>query len=114
MASVRVETIIKYTDLFGNVHKLPFTANPETAATGVDGRWYTIADSTTVLVWDPTNTTLENTSTFDFLAVVSDGAVDVEFVVDYNAGVGDEYFTLRATDSLPLMLGADDSYAKDQ
>ena len=110
-ASVRVETIIKFTDLFGNVHKLPFTANPETAATGVDARYYTIADAAQVFVWDPLAATLENTASFGFLAVVSDGAVDVEFICDDNAGVGKNVWTHRVTASLPFMLGADDSYA---
>lgn len=111
MAAIRVETLIKYTDLFGNVVKIPLTANPETAATGMDRRDYTLADSTTIIVWDPVGQTLENTATFGFLAVIADGAVDVEFTTDVGNEVGNEFYTVRVTDSLPLLLGADDSYA---
>src|SRR3990167_1019381 len=110
MSSIRLETLIKFTDERGVVKTIPISPTLSSRSKPEE-RDYTIADAATQNCWDPGATDTENPATFSFLATWPDGAVDVAFHVDDNAGVGKVVFTLRVIADVPLILGADDSYA---
>jgi hypothetical protein len=110
MSSIRLETLIKFTDERGIVKKIPI-ATTLSSRSKPEERDYAIADAATQNCWDPGAVDTENPQTFSFLAIWADGAVDVAFHCDDNAGVGKVVFTLRVTEDVPLILGADDSYA---
>lgn len=112
MTTIRVETLIKYTDPLGNPVKIPLTATPSAAFTSVDRRDLTLTTATKQILWDPTTTPDTLLTAFDFVAIWSNGsAVDIEFQVDAdNSTTFKDVSTMRLIDSLPLMLGADDSY----
>jgi len=70
-----------------------------------------LADATTQNVWDPLAVDNEVLDDFDLLIVRADQSVDLEFVGDDGGEVGKVIFTLRVVKDIPLMLGADDTYA---
>lgn len=112
MSSVRVETVIKYTDLSGTPVSLPYICSTIPALLAGDKRDYTLATATKRMIWDPNTEATENPPNFDFLAIVADGSgVDVEFQTDAdNSTTFKATSTIRLFAGLPLMLGADDSY----
>lgn len=78
-------------------------------AGGVEIKHYTLAADATQIVWDPTVESTEAAADFDFLALISDGVLDLEKTT--NEGDANEVLqTVRLTADLPYMLGADDSY----
>lgn len=110
MSSIRIETLVKFTDERGVVKKIPI-ATTLSSLSKPEERDYSIADAGTQICWDPLAVATENASTFSFLLVWADGAVDVEFICDDGGEVGKVIWTERVVADVPLMLGADDSYA---
>lgn len=110
MSSIRVETLIKFTDERGITKKIPI-ATTISSRSKPEERDYSIADAATQNCWDPVAVDTENPGSFGFLAIWSDGDVDVAFHCDDGGEVGKVVFTLRVTQDVPLILGADDSYA---
>ena len=112
MATIRVETLIKYTDLSGAPVTLPFVASPGSTFLTVEKRDVTLATATRKIIWDAVNQTSDTPSGFAFLALISQGSLmDVEFVADVANGTTFRApWTQRLISGLPLMLGADDTY----
>lgn len=80
----------------------------------VDGRYQRMSKSlATATTWEAWETADDNTSpsNFDFLWILSDKAVFVEFTVDKGNEVGDETFILEAQANVPLILTSDDAAA---
>ncbi len=110
MSSIRLETLLKITDERGLTRTIPI-ATTLSSRSKLEERDYTIADAAVQLCWDPTAVATENPSSFSFLLIWSDGDVDVEFVTDDGGDVGKIIWSERVVKDVPLILGADDSYA---
>ena len=112
MATIRVETNIKYTDLNGNPVTVPVIGTAATPLIQVERREYTLTTATRRVIWDPVVNVNENPLTFAFLALWANGpSVDVEFLADQaNLTTHNQAWTHRLYTNIPLMLGADDTY----
>ncbi len=110
MSSIRLEVLMKITDERG-VTKTIAIPTTLSSRSKPEERDYTIAADATQLCWDPTAVATENPSSFSFLLIWSDGNVDVEFVTDDGGDVGKIIWSQRVVKDVPLILGADDSYA---
>ena len=104
--SITVETRI-ILNIQGRKIVLPFVAR-STSLTEIRQEHLAIEADATQVVWNPT-VTGDSISDFKFLALVSDGDLDVEFTAN-EGDANEEIGTVRLTDGLPYMLGADDSY----
>ena len=109
MANLKFETTLTITDTDSNVE--PKTTTSTTSYTSYEEKEYSIAATTNQVVWDPSTDGSETGSDFDFFYVKADGNCDVEFVTDVGDDVGNEAGTVRVIANIPLVLGADDSYA---
>ena len=77
----------------------------------VDRRVYSVAATTTKLVWDAAATG-EPATTFRFVWIRANAEdVFVQLVTDANSGVGDEYYTVELKKNLAFLLGSNASYA---
>lgn len=112
MASLRIETVVKYTDINGNPITVPYVATPSSPLLQIERREYTLTTATRRVVWDPVVNVNENPLTFAFLLLCANGAsVDVEFLADQaNLTTHTQAWTHRLYTGLPFMLGADDTY----
>lgn len=110
MTTIRTTTRIEIEDENGGVLRLPPTFHSTTGLTKFEIRKYSIADSTTQNAWDPLAVDTEAMADFDYLAILSDGDVYVEFVTDDGGEVGKVVDTKKLVKNLWLILGADDSY----
>lgn len=110
MSSIRLETLVKFTDERGVVKKIPISTTLSSRSTPEE-RDYSIADAATVNLWDPLATDTENPATFSFLMVWSDGAVDLGFWGDDGGEVGKNTWSHRVVADVPFILAADDTYA---
>lgn len=79
-----------------------------TALTEIRTETLAIAADATQVVWNPT-VTGDAISDFKFLAIMADGAVDVELTTN-EGDANEELATNRLTKDLPLLLGSDDSF----
>jgi len=107
--SIRVQTTITIVDDILSAPEVIQT-DKTYSFTAIERKRFSVASGTTVTVWDPTVDASEAASDFDFALFLSDGNVDLEMTVnegDANEQIG----TVRLTDKLPLMLGADDGYS---
>ena len=106
--SVKIETTFTLTYPDGSTRKLAKTATV-TNLSDLESSEIAIAASATNIIWDPTVEATERMASFDFLALISDGILDVEFTAN-EAAATEELDTKRLIDAIPLMLGADDSF----
>ena len=112
MAQVKLETTLTITDTDSAVK--PIVTTNTTSYTSYEEKEYVIAATTNKVVWDTATATTDSTETasdFDFLYIKSSGNCDVELVTDVDGDVGNEAGTVRVVSGIPLVLGADDSYA---
>ncbi len=110
MAQIKVDTTITVTDTQGKKKKFTVTKTI-TGLTALEVRDYSLTADATRSLWDPATDATEAMSNFDFFMAWTDGNVDLELITDVGADNGDEAGTVRLVSDLPLMLGADDSYA---
>lgn len=106
---VVVTTTVELVDSYGQRQRFN-TRYSRTLSSLVVADFSVGADATKDL-WDPTRDATEVSSDFDFLYALSDGDLDMELETDTGAEVGREQGSVRLVKGLPLMLGADDSYA---
>lgn len=89
---------------FGNAS----TPKVITLGTGICGKKdVSCAQNTTKTIYDAST----DLADFDFLAILSDQDVMVEFTTDANGGVGDEFYTMELAAGVWFILGDDVSYA---
>ena len=115
MPGLQVFQYAVLTDASGERHILGSMVDPANLSPDfegvVDRRVYSVAATTTKLVWDAAATGAPVT-TFRFVwikANVED--VFVQLVTDANNGVGDEYATIELKKNLAYVLGSQASYA---
>lgn len=109
MGQIRVETTITVTNDDGTETVIQ-KDKTFSSLTDIDVRQYTLAKDATQILWDPVNESTENMASFGLLIAIADGVLDLEFTANEGDG-NEELATVRLTDALPLMLGADDAYS---
>src|SRR3990167_1872707 len=108
--SVKVQTRIIVTRNDGQEQSFLKT-HSFTGLTEVETREFSISTASTQTVWDPLAELSELAGTFAFLAILSDGNVEAEFICDDGGEVGKNVWTHRVAQDTPFVLGGDDSYA---
>ena len=104
------EVRFKYTNKRGKKQDF-LIPNTITGLTNIVEREFDIADATTLVFWDPLATTTDVMQDYDFLAVITDGDVFLERIVDDGSEVGKVVYAEKITKDIPYMSCNDDAFA---
>ena len=105
--TINIDTVIKIVDGSGNDTVIT-SKHAGTSVDNVECRTFSLADATTAIIWDPT-TDSGPITTFDYLIVTADNAVDLELTVN-EGDAAEELSSVRVASGVLFVLGADDSY----
>jgi len=108
MGQVKVTTQIELLDALGTKRKINYVYS-NTTVNESNVYYVDVAASSSQIIWDPTNWTGFPVTSFDFLAIISDVEIDIEYTVN-EGDSNEELYTKRLVPNLPEYFGADDSY----
>ena len=107
MAKILFETKISITDTSNATISIPTMKS--LSFTAKEDKEFVVAASGTQTLWDTTTDSTEATSDFDFLYIIANSTIDLEFTTN-EGHASEELCTMRVIKDVPFILGADDSY----
>jgi len=108
MATIDLTVKLKTTDTQNDVIEQVWTKS-FASLTEISRHSYALANTATIIVYDAAGTSPVELANFDFLMIVADQNIDVEFTNDPSSG-DTEYSVVQAFAGVPLILGSDDTY----
>ena len=108
MGQVRVHTSIELIDSKGFSKKHDYVYNNNVLNSYYE-HFAEVSASSTAVIWDPNAWTGYTPADFDFMALISNTELHIEFTVN-EGDANEELFTFELLKDLPILLGSKSSY----
>lgn len=108
MATIDLTVKLKTTDTQSDVIEQVWTKS-FASLTEISRHSYSLANNGTITIYNAAGTSPVELANWDFLLIVADQNIDVEFTNKPSSG-DTEYSVVQAFAGVPLILGSDDTY----